>query len=137
MSAAARHSWTCYATKEGWEEDRDDEVSYRTRYTGESDAARELQNLRYERDDETLDIVKDDYYDEDDDIEYEEEDVYIDEEEEDEPTGNFWFNPKQGFDPLPSDRQRTSRIEEATDKHPIRRPRPRSSGSPRSKYVAQ
>lgn len=130
-NAAARNSCTRQAFVN---DDRDDELGYRTRYTGDSDAAPELQNLQYDDDDETLDIVKEDYYYEDDEGE---EELYIDEEDvEDEPTGNFWINPKQGFDSLPSERRRTSRIEEATGDHPVRRPRPRPVGrKARSKCV--
>jgi lipopolysaccharide export LptBFGC system permease protein LptF len=132
-TAGARNSWTRHAFAN---ENLDDEMRYRTRYREDSDAAHELQNLQYD-DDETLDIVKGDYYYEgDEDSDYEEDDLYIDEEDvEDEPTGNFWINPKQGFDSLPSERRRTSRIEEATGDHPVRRPRPRPSGKSRSKYV--
>jgi len=139
-SITARHSSVWYAARERWDDERDDEVSYRTRYTGDSAQARELQNMSYEQD-ETVDIVKDDYYYEDDDEEYLEEDVYLAprtrDEEDDEATGNFWFNPKQGFDPLSSARQRTSRVEEKTASHPERRPRPRPRGAPKSKYVVQ
>ena len=138
-NAADRMSWTRQAFVN---DDGDDEMRYRTRYTGDSEAARELQNLQYdddEDDDETVDIVKEDYYyyEDDEDLGYGEEELYIDEEDvEDEPTGNFWINPKQGFDPLPLERRRTSRIEEATGDHPVRRPRPRPiSGKARSKYV--
>ena len=131
-NAPARNSCTRQAFVN---DDRDDEMGYRTRYTGDSDAARELQNLQYDDDDQTLDIVKEDYYYEDDeDLDYDdgEEELYIDEEV----TGNFWINPKQGFDSLPSERRRTSRIEEATGDHPVRRPRPRPvSGKARSKCV--
>jgi hypothetical protein len=132
-NAGARNSWTRHAFAN---ENLDDEMRYRTRYREDSDAAHELQNLQYD-DDETLDIVKGDYYYEgDEDSDYEEDGLYIDEEDvEDEPTGNFWINPKQGFDSLPSERRRTSRIEEATGDHPVRRPRPRPSGKSRSKIT--
>lgn len=146
INVAIRRAPTCYASKDEWIDDRgDDRGSSRTRFTEESKEARELQDLRYERDDDDDDkvqIVQNDYYyEDDDDVEYMEEDedyIYEDEEEEDEATGNFWYNPKQSTDPLPAERpprrRRTSKLEEETDVHPERRPRPRR-GSPRRKYV--
>lgn len=135
----ARQSPTCYASRDRWIDESDDEVSYRDRYTGDSDDARELKNIRYETQDDKLDIVRDDYYYDDDEEEWmEEEDAYvaprtIEKEVDEDATGNFWFNPKQGFDPLPSERQGPSRIEEETELHAERRPRPRPRGAPRKK----
>lgn len=132
---------TCHAAKEKWFDEQDEDVSYQTRYNNDDDRARELQDLRYESDDETLDIVRDDYYYEDEGDEYyEEEDMYIEEtsvdEELDPPIGNFWYNPKQGVDPLPSKqrRRKPSKLEEKNDFHAERRPRPRPKGTSR-KYV--
>ena len=132
------HTATCRASRERLNDERENDSSYRTRYTRDSDEARELQSMRYEQD-EPVDLVRNNYYYEDDEEEYEEEESYIVprtvDEEDDEATGNFWFNPKQGFDPLPSSRQRTSRLEEKTESHRERRPRPRPTGAPRRKYV--
>jgi hypothetical protein len=138
----ARQSPTCYASRERWIDERDDdEVSYRARYTEDSDEARELKNIRFETQDDKLDIVRDDYYYDDEEEWMEEEDDYvaprtIEKEVDEDATGNFWFNPKQGFDPLPSERQGPSRIEEETELHAERRPRPRPRGAPRKKYVS-
>lgn len=133
-----RHTPTCRVARERLDNERGDEPSYETKYTGDSDEARELQSMSYEGD-ETVDIVSNDYYYEDDDEEYEEEELYIVprtvDEEDEEATGNFWSNPKEGIDSFPSPRQRTSRLEEKTESHRERRPRPRPRGSPRRKYV--
>jgi hypothetical protein len=136
---SARHSAVCYSSREKWVDERDEEVSYRTKYMGDSDEARELQNMRYEEEVSDFDIVKEDYYYEDDDDEYMEEEK----EEDDEAVGNFWSNPKPGFDPLPSERRQTSimRKQETDSMSEIessseRRPRPRPRGAPKRKYVA-
>ena len=135
-----------HGARDRWVDENDDEVSYRTRFAGDSDEARELQNIRYDEELSNLDIVKDDYYYDDEDVEYMEEDIYasprtVDEGDE-EPVGNFWSNPKPGFDPMPSKRRKSSIIREQDaesmseiESTSERRPRPRPKGAPRRKYV--
>lgn len=147
-----RHSLVCYAASRGRRVDeRDDKVPYRTSYTGESDEARELQNMRYEGEQVSdLDVVKDGYYyEEEDDVKYTEENMSVSpwttDKAEEEAVGNFWSNPKPGFDPLPSGhsgrRKPSSRREQDTESMSVmesklqQRPRPRPRGAPRPRYV--
>jgi hypothetical protein len=116
----------------------DEEESYRTRYVEASDEARNLQNMRYEQDIRDASIVVDDsgyYYEDDDEEEYlddDDDDMYIDSRgDEEEDVGNFWSNPKPGFDPLPTDRPRNYSRRETVEERPERRPRPRGAPKPK------
>jgi hypothetical protein len=116
----------------------DEEESYRTRYVEDSDEARDLQNMRYEQDIRDASIVIDDngnYYEDGEEEEYldddDYDDIYIYSRDEEEDVGNFWSNPKPGFDSLPTDGPRTYARRDTIDERPERKTRPRGASKPR------
>ena len=126
-----------YASKDGFESN--DEQSYRTRYAGDSAEARKLRNMRYEQDvSDTSIIVDNDYY-------YDEEEEYMDNDDDDEmymedlrdddkeAIGNFWSNPKPGFDVLLTDQPTSYSKLETSAEWSEWRPHPR--GAPKPKCV--
>lgn len=136
--STVRNSVVLLASKDGFE--YNDEESYRTRYVGDSDEARELRNMRYEEDmsDTSIVVDNDDYYDEDEEYmdDDDDDDMYMGLRGDDkEVVGNFWSNPKPGFDLLPTDRSTTYSRQETSGERPKRRQRPRGARKP--KYVLE
>jgi hypothetical protein len=95
------------------EDDDEDDSYYDTKFVGGSREEIDLRELRREEDeyeedagfDQTLDRVSryayDDDDDDDDDNNYEDTEATLEDDNDDEDSGNFWYNPKEGFDPVP------------------------------------
>lgn len=134
-TSTVRNAVVLYASKDGFE--YDDEGSYRTRYAGDSAAARDLRNMRYEEDmsDTSIVVDNDSYYDEEEYVDVDDDDdmYMVSQGDDKEAVGNFWSNPKPGFDVLPTDRPTTYVRQETSGERPERRPRAR--GAPKPKCV--
>lgn len=126
-------------------DDKGEEKVYRTKFVDDSKEARDLRNLRYEddEDDEAVNdlVIERDYYyyEDDDDDEFYGDSSSTETISDEEAVGNFWSNPKPGFDApwqpkATLDRQRPVEFrKEVAEDLPPRRPRP--PRAPKKQYV--